>query len=113
MHVVTMDEFLNMLFSEVIDLWWGEGGRVGLLRGKVLQVRDFDADVLARAIAARIGGRSVGSSVEVTPARQAALREPWFLRLLERDTTRAPTGDGLVGTVGPVRIVWGKVLCET
>lgn len=108
MRVVTMDEFLNLLFSETIDLWWGDGGRVGLLGGKVLRVENFDADVLARALAARIGGRPVGATVEVTPAKQAFLREPWFLRLLERDTTNA-----LVGKVGPVRIVWGKVLCET
>lgn len=101
---VTMGRFVEMLFSEArerMDLWWGDGGRVGMFRGDLLHVIDYDTHTLAEAVAVRVGGQARGAVVEVAPAALALAmkRESCLAGLL-----RVGGGD-VLGLVGPVRVV--------
>lgn len=110
MHqTMTMAEFLDLLSSEKInqvDLWWGEGNRVGMMNGKIIIVPEFHLEGLVHFLEKKLGGQAVGpSSVELTVELFESLtREVWFQRILDPETRRDRILSGRLGQIGPVMI---------
>lgn len=101
---VSMSRFFEILFTHevnLVDLWWGEDGRIGLMHGKVLRVTDFSIEALAEELARRLNGQVSGNAVELPTV---PLSSEWFLRIFDPETQSERLMSGRLGQVGPVMI---------